>query len=218
MMHAREKSDSAVVAVNPTNNAERSATEPGEPRAEAEGNASQRHTCRTLSRDSVTQGLERIRQRAREKRKEKFTALLHHISPDLLAMEFFALKENAAPGVDGLTWRDYEQNLEGNLADLHARVHRGAYRPLPSRRVYIPKPDGRQRPLAVVALEDKIVQRATATVLNAIHEEDFLGFSYGFRPGRGAHDALDALVVAIESRRVNFIVDADIRSFLDSAS
>jgi group II intron reverse transcriptase/maturase len=171
-----------------------------------------------LSRDSVTQGLERIRQRAREKRKEKFTALLHHISPDLLAMEFFALKENAAPGVDGLTWRDYEQNLEGNLADLHARVHRGAYRPLPSRRVYIPKPDGRQRPLAVVALEDKIVQRATATVLNAIHEEDFLGFSYGFRPGRGAHDALDALVVAIESRRVNFIVDADIRSFFDTVS
>lgn len=218
MMHAREKSDSAVVAEKPTNVVEQSTAEPVEPRAEAEGNASQLHTCRTLSRESVTQGLERIRQRARERKKEKFTALLHHISPDLLAMEFSALKEKAAPGVDGLTWRDYEQNLEGNLADLHARVHRGAYRPLPSRRVYIPKPDGRQRPLAVAALEDKIVQRATAAVLNAIFEEDFLGFSYGFRPGRGAHDALDALVVAIESRKVNFIVDADIRSFFDTVS
>ena len=122
------------------------------------------------------------------------------------------------PGVDGLTWRDYEQNLEGNLADLHARVHRGAYRPLPSRRVYIPKPDGRQRPLAVAALEDKIVQRAVAAVLNAIYEEDFLGFSYGFRPRRGAHDAQDALVVAIERRKVNFIVDADIRSFFDTVN
>jgi len=166
----------------------------------------------------VTQALERIRRTARERKKEKFTALLHHISPELLAAEFFALKEHAAPGVDGLTWRDYEQNLKGNLEDLHARVHRGTYRPLPSRRVYIPKPDGRQRPLAVAALEDKIVQRATALVLNAIYEEDFLGFSYGFRPGRGAHDALDALVVAIESRKVNFIVDADIRSFFDTVS
>ena len=137
---------------------------------------------------------------------------------ELLETAFFALKEHAAPGVDGLTWRDYEQNLEGNLADLHARVHRGAYRPLPSRRVYIPKPDGRQRPLAVAALEDKIVQRAVATVLNAIYEEDFLGFSYGFRPRRSAHDALDALVVAIERRKVNFIVDADIRSFFDTVN
>jgi RNA-directed DNA polymerase len=120
--------------------------------------------------------------------------------------------------VDGLTWRDYEQDLERNLEDLHARVHRGAYRALPSRRVYIPKPDGRQRPLAVAALEDKIVQRATAAVLNAIYEEDFLGFSYGFRPGRGAHDALDALVVAVQSRKVNFILDADIQSFFDTVS
>jgi group II intron reverse transcriptase/maturase len=166
----------------------------------------------------VPQGLERIRLTAKERKKERFTALLHHISTDLLEAEFFALKEHAAAGVDGLTWRNYEQNLEGNLADLHARVHRGAYRPLPSRRVHIPKPDGGQRPLAVAALEDKIVQRATAAVLNAIYEEDFLGFSYGFRPRRGAHDALDALVVAIERRRVNFIVDADIRSFFDTVS
>ena len=189
-----------------------------EPRAEAKGNASQQRTCRTPSRVSVTQGLERIRRTAREREKEKFTALLHHISVDLLEAEFLALKERAAAGVDGLTWQDYEQDLDRNLEALHARVHRGAYRPLPSRRVYIPKPDGRQRPLAVAALEDKIVQRATAAVLNAIYEEDFLGFSYGFRPGRGAHDALDALVVAIEGRKVNFIVDADIRSFFDTVS
>jgi RNA-directed DNA polymerase len=218
MTNGRGKSDEAIVAMKPANKAERSAAEPVERRAEAEGNASQHHTCRTSSRESVTQGLERIRLRAKEKGKAKFTALLHHISVEHLETSFFELKENAAAGVDGLTWRDYEQDLERNLEALHARVHRGAYRPLPSRRVYIPKPDGRQRPLAVAALEDKIVQRATAAVLNAIYEEDFLGFSYGFRPGRGAHDALDALVVAIQSRKVNFIVDADIQSFFDTVS
>jgi RNA-directed DNA polymerase len=218
MMHGRGKSDSAIVAVKPTNKAERSAAEPVEPRAETKGNANQQSTRRTPSRVSVTQALERIRRTAKERKKERFTTLLHHIDTDLLEAEFFALKEHAAPGVDGLVWGDYEQNLEGNLEDLHARVHRGAYRPLPSRRVYIPKPDGQQRPLAVAALEDKLVQRATLAVLNAIYEEDFLGFSYGFRPGRGAHDALDALVVAIESRKVNFIVDADIRSFFDTVS
>ncbi len=131
-------------------------------------------------------------------------------------MAFLELKEHAAAGVDGLTWRDYEAGLEGNLEDLHGRVQRGAYRPLPSRRVYIPKPDGRQRPLAVAALEDKIAQRATAAVLSAIYEEDFLGFSYGFRPRRGAHDAMDALCVGIGSRKVNFIVDADIELFFDT--
>ena len=167
---------------------------------------------------TVTQALERIRKVAKERKKERFTALFHHISIDLLDEAFYELKENAAAGVDGLTWRDYEQNLECNLDDLHARVHRGAYRALPSRRVYIPKPDGRQRPLAVAALEDKIVQRATAAVLNAIYEEDFLGFSYGFRPGRGAHDALDALMVALKGRKVNFILDADIQSLLDPVS
>ena len=128
------------------------------------------------------------------------------------------LRKDAAPGVDGLIWTDYEQNLERNLEDLHARIHRGAYRALPSRRTYIPKPDGRQRPLAIAALEDKIVQRATVAVLNAIYEEDFLGFSYGFRPGRGTHDALDALVVGIESTKVNWILDADVRSFFDEIS
>ena len=218
MMHGREKSDPAIVAVKPTNAAEQSAAEPVEPRAGAKGNAGQHDTGRIQSRETVTQGLERIRQAARLRKKEKFTALLHHVSTAHLEAAFYELKENAAPGVDGLTWRDYEADLERKLVDLHARVHRGAYRPLPSRRVYIPKPDGRERPLAIAALEDKIVQRATATVLGAIYEEDFLGFSYGFRPGRGAHDALDALVVAISSRKVNWILDADIRSFLDRAS
>jgi group II intron reverse transcriptase/maturase len=173
---------------------------------------------RTQSRESVSQALERIRKAARERKKEKFTALFHHISIDLLDEVFYELKENAVAGVDGLTWRDYEQNLECNLEELHARVHKGAYRALPSRRVYIPKPDGRQRPLAVAALEDKIVQRAVAALLNAIYEEDFLGFSYGFRPGRGTHDALDALCVGIHSKKVSYILDADIRSFFDEIS
>jgi group II intron reverse transcriptase/maturase len=166
----------------------------------------------------VAQALERVRQAARQRKKERFTALLHHISIDCLRMAFFALKRDAASGVDGLTWPTYEADLDRNLTDLHERVHRGAYRALPSRRTYIPKADGKQRPLAVAALEDKIVQRATAAVLNAIYEEDFLGFSYGFRPKRGQHNALDALVVGITSRRVNFIFDADVASFFDSVS
>ena len=218
MMHGGGKSDEAIVAVKPTNKAEPSAAEPVERRAEAEGNASQPRTGRMPSRGTVEQGLERIRRTARERKKEKFTTLLHHISIEHLEQAFYELKESAAPGVDGLTWWDYEQNLEHNLEDLHARIHRGAYRALPSRRVYIPKPDGRQRPLAVAAVEDKIVQRAAAAVLNAIYEEDFLGFSYGFRPGRGQHDALDALVVGITGTRVNHILDCDIRSFFDAVS
>src|SRR6266581_3270933 len=218
MMHDREKSDLAIVAVKPTNKAGQPAAEAVETRAGAKGNASWQSTHRTQGRERVSQALERVRQTARQRKKERFTALLHHISIDLLREAFLALKRKAAPGVDGLTWSTYEADLDRNLTDLHERVHRGAYRALPSRRVYIPKPDGRQRPLAVAALEDKIVQRATVAVLNAIYEEDFLGFSYGFRPGRGAHDAMDALVVAIEHRRVNFILDADIRSFFDTVS
>jgi group II intron reverse transcriptase/maturase len=166
----------------------------------------------------VSQALERIRQVAKERKKERFTALFHHISIDLLDEAFFELKQDAAAGVDDLTWQDYQANLERNLEDLHERVQRGAYRALPSRRTYIPKPDGRQRPLAIAALEDKIVQRATVALLNAIYEEDFLGFSYGFRPGRCAHDALDALFVGINSTKVNWILDADIRSFFDEIS
>ena len=218
MMHGRGKSDSAIVAVKPTNKAERSAAEPVEPRAEAKGNAEQPSMHRAQNRASVSQGLERIRQATRQRKKERFTALLHHLSIEHLEAAFYELKENAAPGVDGLTWKEYEAERERKLADLHSRLHRGAYRAQPSRRVYLPKPDGRQRPLAVAALGDKIVQRATVAVLNAIYEEDFLGFSYGFRPGRGPHDAMDALVVGIESTKVNWILDADILSFFDTVS
>ena len=185
MTHGHEKSGLAVGAVKPANKAEPSAAEPGEPRAGAEGNAGQHSTRRAQDWASVSQALDRIRQAARQRKEEKFTALLHHISVDLLREAFHELEEKAAPGVDGLTWKTYELELEGNLEDLHARVQRGAYRAQPSRRVYIPKPDGRQRPLAVAALEDKIVQRATATLLHAIYEEDFLGFSYGSGPGAG---------------------------------
>jgi len=218
MMHGREKSDSAIVAGKSANKAVPTAAEPVEPRAGAKGNARQQSTLRTQCRKRVSQALERVRQTARQRKKERFTALLHHISIDCLRTAFFALKRDAASGVDGLTWPTYEADLDRNLTDLHERVHRGAYRALPSRRTYIPKADGKQRPLAVAALEDKIVQRATAAVLNAIYEEDFLGFSYGFRPKRGQHDALDALVVGIKSRRVNFIFDADVASFFDSVS
>jgi RNA-directed DNA polymerase len=216
MMHGGGKSDEAIVAVKPVNQAAGAVWEPVERRAEAKGNAVQTNTRQTQSRESVTQGLERIREVAKAKEKERFTALFHHLSLEHLEMAFFELEEKAAAGVDGLTWHSYAADLEGNLVGLHGRLHRGAYRPLPSRRVYIAKPDGRQRPLAIAALEDKIVQRATAAVLNAIYEEDFLGFSYGFRPGRSAHDAMDALAVGIESRKVNFILDADIRSFFDT--
>jgi len=166
----------------------------------------------------VPQGLDRVRQAARQWKKEKFTALLHHVTTDLLREAFYALKRKAAPGVDGLTWQDYEAGLEDHLQDLHARVHRGAYRALPVRRRYIPKPGGKQRPLGIAALEDKIIQRAVVVVLNAIYEEDFLGFSYGFRSKRSQHDALDALAVGICNTPVNWILDADIRSFFDSVS
>jgi RNA-directed DNA polymerase len=218
MMNGREKSDPAIVAVKPTNKAGQPAAEPGERRAGTEGNAGQQSTCRAQNRESVSQALDRVRTAARHRKKERFTTLFHHLSIDLFREAFLALRRDAAPGVDGLTWRHYEADLERNLTDLHARVHRGAYRALPSRRRYIPKPDGRQRPLAVAALEDKIVQKATVAVLNAIHEEDFLGFSYGFRPKRSQHDALDALMVGISSTKVNYILDCDLRTFFDSVS
>ena len=166
----------------------------------------------------MSQALERVRQAARHRKKERFTTLFHHLSPQMLRTAFLALKRDAAPGVDGLTWQDYEAGLDHRIVELHERVHRGAYRAQPSRRRYIPKPDGRQRPLAVAALEDKIVQKATVAVLNAIFEEDFLGFSYGFRPKRSQHDALDALVVGISSTKVNYVLDADIRSFFGEVS
>ena len=215
-MNGHEKSDPIVVAMKPANKAGQLVAERVERRVGAKGNAGQHNTRRAQNRESVTQALARIRQASRARKKERFTALLHHIDVDLLRIAFLALRRKAAPGVDGLTWRDYEAELEPRLTDLHARVHGGAYRPQPSRRTYIPKADGRPRPLAIAALEDKIVQGATVLVLNAIYEESFLGFSYGFRPGRGPHDALDALDVGIGSRKVNYILDADIRTFFDS--
>jgi RNA-directed DNA polymerase len=219
MMHGPEKSDSAIVAMKPPNKTGQPAAEAAERRAEAKENASQHSTRRTQCRESVSQALERVRRAARQRKKERFTALFHHITVDLLRLSFLALKRDAAPGADGVTWQDYGTDLECKLVDLHTRVHRGAYRAQPSRRRYIPKPDGRRRPLAIAALEDKIVQRATAAVLNQIYEEDFLGFSYGFRPNRSQHDALDALMVGIrETKGVNWIIDADIRSFFDTVN
>jgi RNA-directed DNA polymerase len=221
MMHDREKSHSAIVAAKPTNNASGStplAAEPVEPRAGTKRNTDEQSTHRAQNRARVTQALARVRQAARQRKKERFTTLFHHLSADLFRESFHALKRKAAPGVDGVTWATYAADLDRNLTDLHARVHRGAYRAQPSRRTYIPKADGKQRPLAVAALEDKIVQKATVAVLNSIYEEDFLGFSYGFRPGRGQHDCLDALAYAITTRKVNFIFDADVATFFDSVS
>jgi RNA-directed DNA polymerase len=218
MMHEPEKSDTVVVAVKPTNNAERSAAELVEPRTGTKGNANQQSTRRAQDRESVSQALARVRLAARRGKKEKFTTLLHHVDPEMLETSFYALKRDAAPGVDGMTWDTYEQGLDLRIEDLHTRVQSGAYRAQPSRRAYIPKEDGTKRPLAVTALEDKIVQRAVAAVLNEIYEADFLGFSYGFRPGRGQHDALDALYVGISSKKVSFILDADIRSFFTEVS
>ncbi len=160
--------------------------------------------------------LGRVRQVARKDKEVRFTALLHHVTVERLEVAYRAIRPGAAPGVDGVTWRDYGQDLEANLRDLHARVHRGGYRARPSRRSYIPKADGRLRPLGVASLEDKIVQRALAEVLNAIYETDFLGFSYGFRPSRSAHQALDALAVGIKRRKVNWVLDADIRDYFSS--
>ncbi len=187
-----------------------------EPRAGTKGNVDRQSTPRAQDRAGVSQALGRIRNAARQSKTEKFTALLHHVDLRLLRESYLSLRRDAAPGADGMTWETYGLDLEFKLMDLHERVHRGAYRAQPSRRVMIPKGDGQQRPLAIAALEDKIVQKATLAVLNSIYEENFLGFSYGFRPGRNQHDALDALVVGISGRKVNYILDADIRSFFDS--
>ena len=197
----------------------------GKPLAESEEgrplikeNTHQSSTHSTQSEAHVSQGLTGVRKAARERKEMKFTALLHHLTVNLLWGSFYALKRKAAPGVDGITWEEYETGLEGRLVDLHSRVHRGAYRAQPSRRVLIPKLDGRQRPIGIAALEDKVVQQAVVTILNQIYEEDFRGFSYGFRPGRSQHQALDALYVAITRKKVNWVLDCDIRGFLDTAS
>jgi RNA-directed DNA polymerase len=213
VMHDQGKSDRPVVPAISLNKAGRAVAEAGEERGLAKGNAASETRPGHRAGLSVSRDLDRVREVARRDKDAKFTALLHHVTVDRLRAAFLAIRPGAAPGVDGVTWRDYEKNREGNLLDLHARVHRGAYRAKPSRRVFIAKPDGRLRPLGVAALEDKIVQRAVAEVLNAVYEEDFLGFSYGFRVGRGPHEALDALAVAITRRRVNWVLDADIRDF-----
>lgn len=214
-VNGAEKSDTSVVPEKLSNKGPVPA-EIVEERDVAKGNTNKPPAPGTLSRIScASMGLEGVREAARRNKGMQFTALLHHITPQLLAQSFYALRRDAAVGVDGMSWREYEEGLLQRVTDLHAKLHSGAYRATPSRRVYIPKADGRQRPLGIASLEDKIVQQAVVTVLNAIYEEDFLGFSYGFRPGRSQHDALDALTVALKGQKVNWILDADITSFFD---
>ncbi len=217
-MYGSGKSDRLIVPKKPSNNAEAAASpaEMVEGRGLTKGNTPQTTAPRTQGRIGASSGLERVRAVARKDKEARFTALLHHVTLDLLRESFYSLKRAAAPGVDGMTWQEYEKGLEDRLRDLKERVHGGSYRAQPSRRIYIPKADGRKRPLGIASLEDKIVQHALVTILNQVYEEDFLGFSYGFRPGRGAHDALDALWVGIACRNVNWVLDADIRGFFDT--
>jgi RNA-directed DNA polymerase len=215
-MNERGKSDRPVVPVKPPNNAADAVAEAVEGRGLPKGNVASETRPGPRAGQGVSSDLDRVRQVARRDKDVRFTALLHHVTVDRLREAYRAIRPDAAPGVDGVTWRDYGQDLEANLRDLHARVHRGAYRARPTRRVFIPKADGRLRPLGIAALEDKILQRAVVEVLNAIYEADFLGFSYGFRPGRKPHDALDALAVGIHRKRVNFVLDADISDFFTS--
>jgi len=217
-MNANRKSDGSIVPATSVNNdAAEASAESAEERDSAKRNVEQDALRRTPSRNQrESRGLHGVREAARKDSTLKFTALLHHVDEDCLTEAFFNLKRSAAVGVDGVTWQEYERNMEDNIADLHDRIHRGAYRAKPSRREWIPKPDGRLRPLGIASLEDKIVQQAVLWVLQSIYEEDFLGFSYGFRPGRKQHDALDALTVAICDKRVNWILDADIEGFFDA--
>lgn len=217
MTHERGNSDSAVVPAKRSNKATQVAAETAEGRALAKGNSHEHDALRTQRRDSAQSALERVRQAAKADSKQQFTALLHHVYDiERLRAAYRSIERNAAAGIDGETWQRYGEDLEANLADLSERLKRGAYRAKPVRRAYIPKADGRMRPLGVPTLEDKIVQRAVVEVLNAVYEHDFLGFSYGFRPGRSQHNALDALVVGIEKRKVNWVLDADLRAFFDT--
>src|SRR3989441_9215246 len=217
MMNGRGKSDRPIQPTKPPNKAEGPAAEAVEGRGLAEGNSLERNAVRTQRRGSAISALERVRQAARRDRQQRFTALLHHVYDiERLRAAYLGIKRDAAAGVDGETWRHYGEALEENLQDLSGRLKRGAYRAKPIRRVYILKADGRQRPLGVTALEDKLVQRATVEVLNAIYETDFLGFSYGFRPGRSQHNALDALYTGLLTRKVNWVLDIDIRGFFDA--
>jgi len=214
-MNVTGESYCGIVPAKQPNKSEPSPAEAVEGRPQTKENTPEPTPCRTQSRESGPSGLGRVREAARKEKKQKFTALLHHVSIELLRASYHSLKKQAAPGVDGMTWEEYGGDLEARLSDLHGRIHRGAYHAQPSRRVWIPKADGRQRPLGIAALEDKIVQYAVGTVLNQIWEEDFLGFSYGFRAGRSQQDALDALWVGIVRKKVNWILDLDIRSFFD---
>jgi len=216
VMDDRGKSDGPVVPAKPVNNAQGGAAEAVEGRGSAEGNAAGETRSGHRAGSSAPSDLDRVRQAAQKDKEARFTALLHHVDVDRLRAAYWAIRPKAAPGVDGVTWLDYGADLEVNLRDLHARVHRGSYRARPSRRVFIPKADGRLRPLGVAALEDKILQRAVVEVLNAIYETDFLGFSYGFRPGRSPHHALDALSVGIVRKKVNWVLDLDFREFFTS--
>src|SRR5246127_3754016 len=219
MMNEHGKTDRPAVPAKSSNNAEQTVAERMKGRGLTKGNLPQQNASRIQSRINAPSALERVRQAARKGKKLRFTALLHHIyNLETLRMAYFSLKKEAAPGVDGETWRQYGEQLEGNLQDLSERLKRGAYRAKPVRRVFIPKADGRQRPLGVTALEDKIVQRAAVEVLNVIYETDFLGFSYGFRPRRSQHQALDALYTGLLTRKVNWVLDLDIKSFFDGLS
>jgi RNA-directed DNA polymerase len=215
-MDDREKSDGLVVPVKLSNNAQGGAAEAVEGSGPAKGNTTGETRPGHGAGQGALSGLGRVRRVAATDREARFTALLHHVDVDRLRVAYFALRPKAAPGVDGVTWEDYGVDLEENLRDLHARVHRGAYRARPSRRVFIPKPDGRLRPLGVTALEDKILQRALVEVMNAIYESDFLGFSYGFRAGRSPHHALDALAAGIVGKKVNWVLDADFSDYFSS--
>ena len=217
-MYVLEETDCAIVPMKLPNKEAKASAEAAEGRARTQENDVQHHTYPTQSGIRVSQGLGGVRRRAQARKQEQFTALLHHLTVDLLRESYYALKRNAAPGVDGVSWQEYEHNLEERLISLHQQVHRGVYRARPSRRVYIPKADGRQRPLGIAALEDKVIQQAMVRILNQIYEVDFRGFSYGFRPGRSPHQALDALHVGINRKRVNWILDADIRGFFDNMS
>jgi len=215
-MNGDGKSDRPVVPANSPNKTAAAVAEAGEGRGRAKGNTASKTRPGHSAGPDACSALERVREVARRDREARFTALLHHVDLIRLRKAYWAIRPQAAPGVDKVTWADYGQDLEANLQDLHARVQAGLYRAKPSRRVYIPKADGRQRPLGIASLEDKIVQRAVVEVLNAVYEVDFRGFSYGFRPGRGPHDALDALAVGIMEKRVNWVLDADIRDFFTS--
>jgi group II intron reverse transcriptase/maturase len=215
-MNEGGKSDSPVVLTKPTNNAASAVAEMVEGRGLAEGNTASKTRPGLRAGPDASSALERVREVARKDKDARFTALLHHVDVSRLRRAYWDINPKAATGVDGVTWGAYGRDLEANLFDLHERVHAGRYRASPSRRVYIPKTDGRLRPLGIATLEDKIVQRAVVEVLNAVYEEDFLGFSYGFRPGRGPHDALDALAVGIERKNVSWVLDADVSNFFTS--